>query len=173
MSVQRECCNYCMWYGPINKDGNMRKHRPATLDNKWGQPNKVQDMTAAPCPGSNKPHATFGCETTPDPKTEPQETTVTDTAKCSNHRVADERGEFTGELPVPTCQAGVTYGIWNENDGGFVHTRDCALHAANDAAEFLTEDPESDLRILAVCREHQEQPADTCEDCSADEDANE
>jgi len=30
---------------------------------------------------------------------------------CSNHRVADERGQFAGELPAPACQPGVTYGI--------------------------------------------------------------
>jgi len=81
---------------------------------------------------------------------------------CSSHRVADERGEFATELPVPTCESGVTYGIWNENDGGFVHTRDCALRAANDAADFLAEDPDSEYKVLAVCREHEDEPADTC-----------
>lgn len=91
---------------------------------------------------------------------------------CSSHRVSDERGEFVDELPVPACQPGVTYGIWNENDGGFAHTRDCALRAANDAAEFLAEDPDGEYKVLAVCREHEEQPADTCEDCFAEGDEN-
>lgn len=68
MSVTvRECCNECMWFGPVNQDGTMRKHRPATLEDKYGHPNKKQDMSLAPCPGSHKPFALFGCETVPSP----------------------------------------------------------------------------------------------------------
>jgi len=93
---------------------------------------------------------------------------------CIGHHVTDERGAHADALPVPACESGVTYGIWNENDGGFVHSRDCALKAANDAAEFLAEDADGDYRIVAVCREHEDQPAGTCADCNteADEDEN-
>ena len=63
--MKRECCNHCLWYGPVNQDGTMRKHRPATLDDKWGRPNKVQDMSAEPCPGSHKAYAHFGAEVEP------------------------------------------------------------------------------------------------------------
>ncbi|MFG2532717.1 hypothetical protein [Streptomyces sp. NPDC048516] len=81
MKRERECCNYCMWYGPVNQDGTMRKHRPATREDKWGRPNSVQDMAAAPCPGSNKPYAHFG--TTEETIEDAQETTVTEPAITS------------------------------------------------------------------------------------------
>jgi hypothetical protein len=66
-TTQCECCNYCMWFGPVNKDGNMRKHRPATSEDHFGR--KVQDMNADYCEGSHKPYARFGCETDDAPKT--------------------------------------------------------------------------------------------------------
>jgi hypothetical protein len=91
---------------------------------------------------------------------------------CLSHRIADERGKFAGDLPVPACESGVSYGIWNEDDGGFVHTQDCALQAANDAAEFLAEDTDSEYKVLAVCREHQDEPADTCAECFAEDEDN-
>ena len=68
-TIQRECCDYCMWLGPINKDGTMRKHRPARDDGRPGG-RKVQDFTKPACDGSNKPYARFGCEEsseTPEP----------------------------------------------------------------------------------------------------------
>ncbi len=61
MVIQRECCDYCMWLGPVNKDGTMRAHRPARDDGigvRW----KVQDMTKPRCEGSHKPYARFGGE---------------------------------------------------------------------------------------------------------------
>ena len=61
MGTLRECCNECMWYGPVNNDGTMRKHRPARDDGTVGG-SKTQNLNASPCKGSNKPFATFGCE---------------------------------------------------------------------------------------------------------------
>jgi hypothetical protein len=61
-----------MWFGPVNQDGTMRKHRPARNDGTVGG-RKVQDFTQGPCEGSNKPFAQLGggavedvqqCETT-------------------------------------------------------------------------------------------------------------
>lgn len=82
MTTQRECCNYCMWFGPVNKDGNMRKHRPAEAEDRYGH--KIQAAWMDHCPGSHKPYATFGGQTVRDPrataKAEPQETPVTVTA---------------------------------------------------------------------------------------------
>lgn len=60
-AVRRECCNYCMWFGPVNQDDTIRKHRPATSEDRYGR--KVQNKTEGPCPGSNKPYARFGCDT--------------------------------------------------------------------------------------------------------------
>lgn len=171
MSVRRECCNYCMWYGPANKDGGIRKHRPATRDDKWGRPNKVQDMSADPCPGSNKPYARFGTESEAieNAQIADKESTVLATkTTCTSHQsVADQRGSHTGELPVPHCESGITYGVWDDLDGGFTHAVDCAMEAANWAAEVLDEDPDNEFIIKAVCRSHEDQPAASCTICLA------
>lgn len=90
-------------------------------------------------------------------------------AACPNHpAVADERGVHAEALPVPRCQDGPGYGVWDEGDGGFTYAVDCAMEAANWAAEQLNEDPDGEMTIKAVCREHREQPADSCMDCFAD-----
>lgn len=172
--IVRECCNYCMWLGPVNADGTMRKHRPATLEDKYGHPNKVQDMGADPCPGSNKPFATFGCTTVPDPRATEQETeavidieTIPATG-CRAHHVADKRGTHTEALLVTCCALGTTYGVWDDLAGGFTYAVDCAMDAANWAAEQLeTGDPDDyEMTVVAVCREHAEQPAECCEECN-------
>jgi hypothetical protein len=68
------------------------------------------------------------------------------------------------------------YGIWTENDGGFIETQLHSLQSAQDRlAEILreSEDPEidrEDLQIVPVCPDHEEQPQDGCEDCAALED---
>ncbi|MFD7776615.1 hypothetical protein [Streptomyces sp. NPDC059753] len=68
MSVRRECCIYCMWLGPVNQDGTMRKHRPATSEDRYGR--KVQNRHEDYCQGSHKPYARFGNETVVDPREE-------------------------------------------------------------------------------------------------------
>lgn len=65
--AQRECCDYCMGFTTVNRDGTMRKHRPYTWEDKYGTPNNAQDLTADYCEGSHKPYAHFGCVTVPDP----------------------------------------------------------------------------------------------------------
>jgi hypothetical protein len=93
---------------------------------------------------------------------------------CLSHHIADNRGQHADTLPVPACVSGTEYGIWSESDGGFIHLRDCALQAANDAAEILREDSDADeFRIIAACRNHPEQPANGCEDCHAETDEDE
>lgn len=170
MNVRRECCNYCMWYGPVNQDGTMRKHRPATSENKWGR--KVQNRHEDYCQGSHKPFSTFGCDTVPDPNPLYQENnavTETTATLCPAHHVADERGTHAEALPVPRCEPGTTYGVWDELAGGFTFAVDCAMDAANWAAEQLDEDPDGEMTIKAICREHEEQPKDGCEECLADD----
>ena len=88
---------------------------------------------------------------------------------CRHHAVADGRGTHAETLPVPTCQSGTTYGVWDELAGGFTFAVDCAMEAANWAAEQLDDDPDGEMSILAVCREHEEQPADNCEDCCSED----
>ncbi|MFE6225460.1 hypothetical protein [Streptomyces sp. NPDC057854] len=170
MPARRECCDHCMWYGPVNKDGGMRKHRPATRDDKWGRPNKVQDMTAGHCPGSNKAYARFGndAQATKDAQTSEQEKPVNATmTTCASHHVPDKRGAHTVELPVPRCESGVTYGVWDELAGGFIYAGDCATEVANWAAEALAGDADNEFFIKAICRDHEDEPHDSCTNCLA------
>jgi hypothetical protein len=154
-----------MWFGPVNKDNTMRKHRPATSEDKYGR--KVQNMTEEPCPGSNKPFARFGCET--ENATEQETPTMTEPAACPAHHVTDIRHGRAAEVKIPACEPGTTYGAWSEGAGGFVCASDCATdagnYAANELRELAKEDDTDTLKILAVCRDHEEQPADGCEEC--------
>jgi hypothetical protein len=95
------------------------------------------------------------------------------------HRIADMRGGRAAELgTLPACEAGATYGAWSEGAGGFIFSGDCAVDVANFAADVLRQlakDDDTDkIEILPVCREHEEQPAGSCEECAQepeDEDA--
>jgi hypothetical protein len=87
--------------------------------------------------------------------------------------MVDTRHGRTAEVNVPSCtQSGTTYGVWSESAGGFIYAVDCATEAGNWAASELRELAKTDdtdtFEILAVCREHGEQPADSCEDCHAE-----
>lgn len=91
---------------------------------------------------------------------------------CPAHHVVDKRGDRAAELgAIPACEPGVTYGAWSEGAGGFVYSgADCATDAANWAADELrrlAKDDDTDtIQILAICREHEEQPANGCEECA-------
>jgi len=90
---------------------------------------------------------------------------------CPTHpSVRDERGEFAGRLPVQLCESGADYGVWTEDDGGFLCTFDCAMQAANFAAELLAEDDEQELKILRECHDHPGQREDGCEECFSEYD---
>lgn len=79
--TERECCNYCMWLGPVNQDGTMRKHRPAREGTVSGE-RKIQDFTKPHCAGSNKPYARFGCDSE-------ETTTVNDQQPTTAQAAAD------------------------------------------------------------------------------------
>ena len=98
--------------------------------------------------------------------------TVIETGDCTAHGIAGKFGAHAAALNVTCCAAGTTYGVWDRLAGGFTFTADCATEAANWAAEQLDEDPDGDMDITAVCRDHAEQPADSCEDCYDDEEGN-
>lgn len=108
MSIHRECCNYCMWYGPVNQDRTMRRHRPPHNDGTVGG-RKVQDMTAAPCPGSNKPYARFGCdsETTTSEETSMVEYGVFKDEGCTD--VFDAREEANAKADEYRAEDGGYY----------------------------------------------------------------
>lgn len=54
-SKPKGVCTKCGWYGPLNTDGRMRKHRPATQKDRWGRSNRVQDTgQRLPCDGSHQ-----------------------------------------------------------------------------------------------------------------------
>lgn len=65
----------------------------------------------------------------------------------------------------------VEYGIWTESDGGFSEVGLGKLQADHRLVELIAEDPDNaeDLKILEICGEHEEQPAEGCEECE-DED---
>lgn len=94
---------------------------------------------------------------------------------CTVHHVSDLRGSYAIALPVPSCDGfgNNQYGAWSEGAGGFIFAAGCAMESANFAAEQLDEDPDDTVKILAVCSEHEEQPADRCEECFADDDEDE
>lgn len=63
------------------------------------------------------------------------------------------------------------YGIWGDEEGGFVDT---GLYSKTEADESLRSiaakaDEGCDYHIREVCPEHEEQPRDECEECNADE----
>lgn len=94
---------------------------------------------------------------------------MTTLAPCAQHRVPDERGHRAAALPLPDCSGRTEYGVWDDNDGGFVFAADCATESGNWAATLLAEDPDAELTVREVCAEHPEQPAAVCEDCFADD----
>ncbi|MEU0857455.1 hypothetical protein ABZ352_18730 [Streptomyces griseofuscus] len=96
---------------------------------------------------------------------------MTAVARCATHRVPDRRGVHTAALPLPACERSTQYGVWDEGAGGFVYVADCATDAGNWAVEVLIpEDPDVEMAVKAVCPDHEEQPAATCEDCYRDQD---
>lgn len=68
------------------------------------------------------------------------------------------------------------FGIWTENDGGFVETQFYSRAAAQKRIqELIAEDPDNadDLRALELCADHEEQPVDGCEECDAEDEDDE
>ncbi|MFE0533811.1 hypothetical protein ACFW20_07155 [Streptomyces nigra] len=68
------------------------------------------------------------------------------------------------------CEFGHSYGVFG--DEGPLETNDCAVEAANAAADYAAEDDgDTTYTVRIVCPDHEEQPADSCEDCFAEPDA--
>ncbi|WP_143645584.1 hypothetical protein [Streptomyces swartbergensis] len=65
------------------------------------------------------------------------------------------------------CDFGNTYGVFG--DEGPLETNDCAVEAANSAADYAAEDDGDTTYVVAiVCPDHEEQRADSCEECFAE-----
>lgn len=133
----------------------------ALADPKKADPETIAEIHASRCPeckGTGCPQ----CGYKGVPRT-----------ACPAHHVVDKRAGRAAELgTIPTCEPGITYGAWSEGAGGFVFAGvDCATEAANWAANELrqlAEDSDTDtLQILALCPDHDDQPKDHCEECSA------
>lgn len=64
------------------------------------------------------------------------------------------------------------FGIWSDAAGGFIETGFWSKMEAEGAMPALIAEgeDEDDLSALAICAEHEEQPADTCEECATDDD---
>lgn len=67
----------------------------------------------------------------------------------------------------------MTWGVWSELAGGFVGSAGLyTKEEANTDREHLInqgEDP-ADLEVIEECAEHDEQPADGCEECETETD---
>lgn len=72
--------------------------------------------------------------------------------------------------------AAIEYGIWSDAAGGFIAT---ALYNEEQCAKELAaliagnaqtggEDP-ADLQVLQICSQHEEQPANGCEECEEED----
>lgn len=69
-------------------------------------------------------------------------------------------------LSIP-CELGNRYGVFS--DEGLIDGSDCAVQAANDAAFYTAEDDgDSTHEVAIICPDHEEQRADSCEDCLAE-----
>ncbi|NUP39162.1 MAG: hypothetical protein HOY76_19650 [Streptomyces sp.] len=147
MTVRRECCNYCMWYGPTNADGTMRKHRPATREDKWGKPNKVQDMTAKPCPGSHQPYARFG--TVEEATEDAQETTVTDATNADEYKPSREAAIEAARIALAELK---TKG-WKANPVYWVGRLEAALEQTLKAID-KAEETETEPRFTVLNAGH-------------------
>ncbi|MFC8583173.1 hypothetical protein ACFUGD_01145 [Streptomyces sp. NPDC057217] len=146
MKRDRECCNRCMWFGPVNQDGTMRKHRPARDDGTVGG-RKVQDMSAEPCPGSHEPYARFNNEA-PAP--------IDDT---------------TQENPTMT-----EYGVFNDEGCVFIADTKDEAEAQADVYRAEDNGYWADLySVYEMCPDHreEEQPKDGCEECASAENVDE
>lgn len=68
------------------------------------------------------------------------------------------------------------FGIWTENDGGFVETQIYSIDEGEARlVEYYEEDIDNvgDLSLVEVCPDHEEQRKDTCEECAAEDDEEE
>lgn len=88
--------------------------------------------------------------------------------RCIHNHYAAEGVE--GD-PVAACATkhGETFGAFNA-EGAF-YAGDCAVDVANETAKEKQED--EDVYWRAMCREHEGEPADTCQECNAEDDETE
>ncbi|WP_020142314.1 hypothetical protein [Terracoccus sp. 273MFTsu3.1] len=64
------------------------------------------------------------------------------------------------------------WGIWTENDGGFIEAQIYSTEQGEARlVEYFEEDPDNvgDLSLVEICPDHEQQPKDACEECAAEE----
>jgi hypothetical protein len=81
---------------------------------------------------------------------------------CPTHRVKLNPGAASPECPIVYGIA--EYGVFG--DEGSLEAHDCAYSAANSAAEYAAEDPDTQYTVRRLCNDHRDNAADTCEDCN-------
>lgn len=62
----------------------------------------------------------------------------------------------------------IEYGVFN--DEGCIHSQLYSATTAEEAAAVYRAEGDDYAIARAICPEHEEQPADTCEECAADND---
>ena len=66
----------------------------------------------------------------------------------------------------------IEFGIWTENDGGFVET---GIYSKEEGEKRLVEyleadiDNVGDLTLVEICPDHEEQPKNGCDECDSEE----
>lgn len=67
---------------------------------------------------------------------------------------------------APLVNDGREWGVWSEEAGGFVAAQLTRSTVGGEIDGLVEEGHDrDDLQALAVCPEHEEQPADDCEEC--------
>jgi hypothetical protein len=81
---------------------------------------------------------------------------------CPVHKV---KLNFGATAPKCPDEHGIVeYGVFG--DEGSLENYDCAYEAANMAAYYAAEDPDTEYTVRRVCNEHPDEPADTCGECN-------
>lgn len=86
---------------------------------------------------------------------------------CHTHPSVQLDPAVTDIPACPRTHGNTEYGVFG--DEGSLEVYDCAISAANRAAEFAAEDPDTDYTVREVCPEHRDEAHATCPQCSSDE----
>lgn len=97
-------------------------------------------------------------------------TAAAEPIRCLTHPSVTTDGRHGARLAIPACESGADYGVWCDDDAGFLTSFDCAVRAAGYAAELLDQDDEQVFEVKRLCRDHEDQPHDGCAACFAEGD---
>lgn len=65
------------------------------------------------------------------------------------------------------------WGVWSDIEGGLVVDQCWSEAEASGELAELEQAGETDLRVAAICDDHDDQPADACGECGSDDEDDE